>query len=91
MGTADDVTDSEPGPETSLLFNPHEGSTNKTPTDSFHFAYIIYFTFGVGFLLPWNSFITAVDYFSYLYPSTAVDRIFAVVYMLVLVVLFIII
>ncbi|KAL1215353.1 Equilibrative nucleotide transporter 1 [Cardamine amara subsp. amara] len=80
---ADNVTDSVPGPETSLLFNPHEGSTSKTPTDSFHFAYIIYFTLGVGFLLPWNSFITAVDYFSYLYPSTAVDRIFAVVYMLV--------
>ncbi|KAL1189845.1 Equilibrative nucleotide transporter 1 [Cardamine amara subsp. amara] len=80
---ADNVTDSEPGPETSLLHYPHEGSTSKTPTDSFHFAYIIYFTLGVGFLLPWNSFITAVDYFSYLYPSTAVDRIFAVVYMLV--------
>ncbi|VVA94800.1 unnamed protein product [Arabis nemorensis] len=82
MGTAgepvDIVTDPEPGPETSLI-----RSTPKEPSDSFHFAYIIYFTLGVGFLLPWNAFITAVDYFSYLYPSTAVDRIFAVVYMLV--------
>nr|AAF26446.1 putative nucleoside transporter [Arabidopsis thaliana] len=77
------VTDSEAGPETSLLLNPHEGSTKKAPSDSYHFAYIIYFTLGVGFLLPWNAFITAVDYFSYLYPSTAVDRIFAVIYMLV--------
>lgn len=90
MGTAGDpadiVTDPEPGPETSLLLNSHQGSsssTTKTPSDSFHLAYIIYFTLGVGFLLPWNAFITAVDYFSYLYPSTAVDRIFAVVYMLV--------
>ncbi|XP_010471028.1 PREDICTED: equilibrative nucleotide transporter 1-like [Camelina sativa] len=87
MTTADKsagiATDTEPGPETSLLLNPHEGSIRKAPSDSFHFAYIIYFTLGVGFLLPWNSFITAVDYFSYLYPSTAVDRIFAVVYFLV--------
>jgi len=86
------VTDSEAGPETSLLLNPHEGSTKKAPSDSYHFAYIIYFTLGVGFLLPWNAFITAVDYFSYLYPSTAVDRIFAVIYMLVaLVCLFVIV
>lgn len=56
---------------------------NKIPEDSFHFAYIIYFTLGLGFLLPWNAFITAVDYFSYIYPEASVDRIFAVVYMLV--------
>ncbi|CAF1907301.1 unnamed protein product [Brassica oleracea var. botrytis] len=79
---AEDIsTDPESGPETSLLHGG--GSTPKSPPDSFHLAYIIYFTLGVGFLLPWNAFITAVDYFSYLYPSTAVDRIFAVVYMLV--------
>ncbi|GLT36541.1 hypothetical protein SLA2020_109130 [Shorea laevis] len=66
--------------ESSLLL-----SQQKPPKqdDAFHFAYIIYFTLGVGFLLPWNAFITAVDYFSYLYPDVAVDRIFAVVYMLV--------
>ncbi|KAF5746615.1 hypothetical protein HS088_TW06G00786 [Tripterygium wilfordii] len=55
----------------------------KIPNDSFHFAYIIYFTMGLGFLLPWNAFITAIDYFSYLYPDVSVDRIFAVSYMLV--------
>ena len=38
---------------------------------------------GAGFLLPWNAFITAVDYFSNLYPDVSVDRISAVVYMLV--------
>ncbi|KAF5741060.1 hypothetical protein HS088_TW10G00055 [Tripterygium wilfordii] len=57
--------------------------SQKIPNDSFHFAYIIYFTMGLGFLLPWNAFITAVDYFSYLYPDASVDRIFAVSYMLV--------
>ncbi|KAK9145303.1 hypothetical protein Sjap_005206 [Stephania japonica] len=59
----------------------HEKS--EIPRDSFHLAYIIYFTLGAGFLLPWNAFITAVDYFSYLYPETSVDRVFALVYMLV--------
>ena len=58
-------------------------SPNNIPKDSFHFAYIIFFTLGAGFLLPWNSFITAVDYFDFLYPDHSVDRIFAVVYMLV--------
>lgn len=87
MGSAgkpeeDISTDPETGPETSPLLH-HNRSTSKAPQDTFHLAYIIYFTLGVGFLLPWNSFITAVDYFSYLYPSTSVDRIFSVVYMLV--------
>ncbi|KAB1998329.1 hypothetical protein ES319_D12G081500v1, partial [Gossypium barbadense] len=53
------------------------------PEDKFNLGYIIYFTLGVGFLLPWNSFITAVDYFSYLYPEASVHRVFTVVYMVV--------
>lgn len=55
----------------------------KIPKDSFNLAYIIYFTLGTGYLLPWNAFITAVDYFSYLYPDTPVDRVFAIVYMVI--------
>ncbi|KAJ9708992.1 hypothetical protein PVL29_000807 [Vitis rotundifolia] len=66
-----------------LLTSISTGSSRKIPKDSYHFAYIIYFTLGAGFLLPWNAFITAVDYFSYLYPDVSVDRIFAVVYMVV--------
>ncbi|XP_062110284.1 equilibrative nucleotide transporter 1 [Humulus lupulus] len=58
-------------------------ATGKVPEDSFHFAYIIYFILGLGYLLPWNAFITAVDYFSFIYPDISVDRIFAVVYMMV--------
>lgn len=64
----------------SLLLSPNQ---DKIPRDTFHLAYIIYFTLGVGYLLPWNAFITAVDYFSFLYPDASVDRVFAVVYMLV--------
>ncbi|XP_019163987.1 PREDICTED: equilibrative nucleotide transporter 1-like isoform X1 [Ipomoea nil] len=63
--------------ESTGLLNP------KVPKDSFHLGYIIYFTLGAGYLLPWNAFVTAVDYFSYLYPDASVDRVFAVVYMVV--------
>lgn len=75
--TATAATDTE---STLLLLG--SGSA-KVPPDSFHFAYIIFFTLGLGFLLPWNAFITAVDYFTYVYPEVSVDRVFAVVYMLV--------
>ncbi|XAR65058.1 hypothetical protein NMG60_11009020 [Bertholletia excelsa] len=67
----------------SLLMSGNQINQNKIPKDSFHLAYAMYFTLGAGYLLPWNAFITAVDYFSYLYPDASVDRIFAVVYMLV--------
>lgn len=78
-------------PESSLL-HPSSNPTKTPPQDTYHLAYIIYFALGFGYLLPWNAFITAVDYFSYLYPDASVDRVFAVVYMLVgLVGLFIII
>ncbi|KAG9447405.1 hypothetical protein H6P81_013533 [Aristolochia fimbriata] len=66
--------------EESQLLAP---TSRKAPDDRFHLAYIVYFTLGAGYLLPWNAFITAVDYFDYLYPGANVDRVFAVVYMLV--------
>lgn len=69
--------------DSTLLLPSGSGTKKKAPEDKFHLAYIIYFTLGFGYLLPWNAFITAVDYFSYLYPNSSVDRIFAVVYMLV--------
>ncbi|KDP26570.1 hypothetical protein JCGZ_17728 [Jatropha curcas] len=95
MGVADGPTDAVPDSETSLLLPITTTTTSATvtvsssvilenaPKDTFHLAYIIYFTLGLGFLLPWNAFITAVDYFSYIYPGVSVDRIFAVAYMLV--------
>ncbi|KAJ8644322.1 hypothetical protein MRB53_006070 [Persea americana] len=69
--------------EDALLTPPSSAPKTKIPKDSFHFAYIVYFTLGTGYLLPWNAFITAVDYFAFLYPGASVDRVFAVVYMLV--------
>lgn len=58
-----------------------QANSNEIPKDSFHLTYIIYFVLGFGYLLPWNAFVTAVDYFAYLYPDASVDRIFAVGYM----------
>lgn len=75
--------DTEKEEEDALLTTPSSAPQTKIPKDSFHFAYIVYFTLGTGYLLPWNAFITAVDYFAFLYPGASVDRVFAVVYMLV--------
>ena len=68
---------------TTTSTSPTTTAAAPIPKDKFHLAYIIYFTLGCGYLLPWNAFITAVDYFTYLYPDASVDRIFAVVYMVI--------
>lgn len=49
--------------------------------DTYKIAYIIHFLLGAGNLLPWNAFITAIDYFSYLYPANHIERVFSVAYM----------
>ncbi|KAL5232565.1 hypothetical protein ABZP36_031341 [Zizania latifolia] len=68
-----------------LLLPPPAGSdepaARRPPADRLGIGYLIFFTLGAGFLLPWNAFITAVDYFSYLYPGAPVDRVFSVAYM----------
>ncbi|XP_015695749.2 equilibrative nucleotide transporter 1-like [Oryza brachyantha] len=71
--------------EADLLLPPPAGAAEELappPPDTLGIAYAIFFTLGTGFLLPWNAFITAVDYFSYLYPGAPVDRVFSVSYML---------
>ena len=52
------------------------------PSDKGHVAYLILFWLGAGFLLPWNAFITGIDYFASLYPESHVDYVFSVSYML---------
>ena len=70
--------------ESSLLLPSGSNSRKSTvPEDKWDLAYVVYFSLGFGYVLPWNAFITAVDYFSYLYPDFSVDRIFAVVNMLI--------
>ncbi|KAL5998508.1 Epsin-1, required for endocytosis and actin patch assembly [Asimina triloba] len=75
--------DTEAAEAEALLLSSSAPQVKKIPKDSFNLAYIVYFSLGAGFLLPWNAFITAVDYFAYIYPDTSVDRVFALVYMLI--------
>ncbi|XP_050212935.1 equilibrative nucleotide transporter 8 [Mercurialis annua] len=51
------------------------------PRDTYKLAYIIHFLLGAGNLLPWNAFITAVDYFGHLYPNKHIEKVFSVAYM----------
>lgn len=46
----------------------------------YYVTYGIFVLLGCGFLFPYNSFITAVDYFSYLYPKYHVEFSFPAVY-----------
>lgn len=50
------------------------------PKDKYFATYSIMVLLGCGFLFPYNSFITAVDYFSYLYPNYNVEFAFPAVY-----------
>ncbi|XP_076932682.1 equilibrative nucleotide transporter 8-like [Bidens hawaiensis] len=49
--------------------------------DTYKLAYMIHFLLGAGNLLPWNTLITAIDYFGYLYPEKHVEKVFSVAYM----------
>ncbi|XP_021760788.1 equilibrative nucleotide transporter 8-like [Chenopodium quinoa] len=55
--------------------------TSEPVKDTYKIAYILHFFLGAGNLLPWNTFITAIDYFAYLYPTKHVERVFSVAYM----------
>lgn len=52
------------------------------PKDAYNITYMIHFLLGAGYLIPWNSFITAVDYFQHLYPGKHVSKVFSVAYIL---------
>ncbi|KAJ0699467.1 putative equilibrative nucleoside transporter [Helianthus annuus] len=41
----------------------------------------IHFLLGAGYVIPWNAYITAVDYFQYLYPTKHINKVFSVGYM----------
>ncbi|PWA75837.1 equilibrative nucleoside transporter, Major facilitator superfamily domain protein [Artemisia annua] len=54
---------------------------DEEPRDKYQIAYMIHFLLGAGYLVPWNAFITAVDYFQYLYPKKHINKVFSVGYM----------
>ncbi|KAF8789193.1 equilibrative nucleoside transporter 4-like [Argiope bruennichi] len=56
---------------------------NRPPNDRCHCIYIALLLAGVGFLLPYNSFIIAVDYFQSRYPATTIVFDMSLIYILV--------
>ncbi|KYN01108.1 PREDICTED: equilibrative nucleoside transporter 4 [Cyphomyrmex costatus] len=52
------------------------------PVDKYNFIYMALILGGIGFLLPYNSFIIAVDYFQARYPGTTVIFDMSVVYII---------
>ncbi|KAF6768667.1 hypothetical protein AHF37_05461 [Paragonimus kellicotti] len=47
---------------------------SNTPRDKFNFVYLIFFVTGVGTLLPWNFFITAIPYFQFKLRNTSLEN-----------------
>ena len=50
--------------------------------DAWNVAYSIYLLLGAGYLVPWNAYITAIDYFDLLYPNGQIGRVFSILYMI---------
>ncbi|KAL2714416.1 equilibrative nucleoside transporter 4 [Vespula squamosa] len=62
-------------------FKSSDGFTHLSPpVDKFNCIYLALILGGIGFLLPYNSFIIAVDYFQTRYPGTTVIFDMSVVY-----------
>jgi hypothetical protein len=58
---------------------PPEASTHIQPTHSLFLALML---FGCAFLVPWNSFLAAIDYLQLVYPDQRVEFDFSISYML---------
>lgn len=58
-------------PVLSLSFLLGSASEDPEPQDRYHGIYFAMLLAGVGFLLPYNSFITDVDYLHHKYPGRA--------------------
>uniref|UniRef100_A0A8C5S1Y0 Equilibrative nucleoside transporter 4 n=1 Tax=Laticauda laticaudata TaxID=8630 RepID=A0A8C5S1Y0_LATLA len=56
---------------------------NPEPQDCYHGIYFAMLLAGVGFLLPYNSFITDVDYLHHKYPGTSIVFDMSLTYILV--------
>ncbi|GJT01051.1 equilibrative nucleotide transporter 8-like protein [Tanacetum coccineum] len=56
-----DVHQPKKQPETS--YEHDHDNVDEEPHDKYNIAYMIHFLLGAGYLVPWNAFITAVDYF----------------------------
>ncbi|XP_062914980.1 equilibrative nucleoside transporter 4 isoform X1 [Mobula hypostoma] len=61
----------------------NEPDVESQPKDSYHGIYFAMLLAGVGFLLPYNSFITDVDYLHQKYPGTSIVFDMSLTYILV--------
>ena len=57
----------------------------NAPQDRFHLLYLCFFLAGAGFLFPFNSFVSAIDYFYCLYKAqfSAVSELIPMTYLIV--------
>ena len=58
--------------ESPLSTSPNARVLIEQPKDRHNIIYISLLLAGIGFLLPYNSFITAVDYFLRKYPNSTI-------------------
>ena len=49
--------------------------TTYEPKDSYKLVYFVFVLVAAGVLFPWNSFILAIDYFRFLYPTQHVENV----------------
>ena len=57
----------------------YKARSEGSPKD--RMAYLCFLCLGIGSLLPWNAFVTAVDYYQHFYPEYHPDRVIPVLYM----------
>ncbi|OXB82766.1 UNVERIFIED_CONTAM: hypothetical protein H355_000464 [Colinus virginianus] len=65
------------------FMEPGSVSEDPEPQDRYHGIYFAMLLAGVGFLLPYNSFITDVDYLHHKYPGTSIVFDMSLTYILV--------
>nr|XP_025971867.1 equilibrative nucleoside transporter 4 [Dromaius novaehollandiae] len=65
------------------FMEPGTVSEDPEPQDRYHGIYFAMLLAGVGFLLPYNSFITDVDYLHHKYPGTSIVFDMSLTYILV--------
>ncbi|KAM8934451.1 equilibrative nucleoside transporter 4 isoform 2-T2 [Pelodytes ibericus] len=65
------------------FMEPDAGCACPEPQDRYHGIYFAMLLAGVGFLLPYNSFITDVDYLHHKYPGTSIVFDMSLTYILV--------
>lgn len=74
------------GTSTARNFNdgsPEHSSTTNAPKDHRNIVYLSLLTAGIGFVLPYNSFIIASDYWSERFPLRSVELDLSCTYIIV--------